>query len=181
MPADLFEWTRLQRILEHPLAPDVLVTRDGALLEIAAPCTIAAARTLIAAGSGLVVRRAQRHDAVLAQLACGLEAELSGVVQVQLFVTPAQTRGFSWHYDREHVLILQTLGMKTYYLRENTVVARPADEIDFARYHDERSEVQACTLHAGDLLYLPSGTWHMGRADTTALSVSLGITPRASL
>lgn len=173
----LFDFARLHRILGHEEAPDVLITRDGALLDEASPRDAAGVEALLARGCGLVVRRAQRQDALLHQVAQALARELAGAVQVQLFVTPEQTRGFSWHYDREDVLILQTQGAKTYYLRDNTVVPEPHAVVDFTRYCEERSPLQACTLQAGDLLYLPCGTWHMGRADSTALSVSLGVTP----
>jgi 50S ribosomal protein L16 3-hydroxylase len=176
----LFDWDRLHHILAHPVAPDALITRDGALIDAALPRDAAAARALLDGGCGLVVRRAQRRDEALAELGERLGRELAGTVQIQLFVTPARTRGFAWHYDGEDVLILQTIGSKTYYMRDNTVVADPSRTVDFARLRDEVSPLQACTLHAGDLLYLPRGMWHMGRADSTALSISLGVTPSDS-
>ena len=64
---------------------------------------------------------------------------MPGTAHVQLFVTPAETHGFSWHYDAEEVFIVQTAGVKDYLLRENTVAASAAampNLVEFAtRYH----------------------------------------------
>ncbi|MET0340989.1 MAG: cupin domain-containing protein [Polyangiales bacterium] len=173
----LFDWSKLSQVLADSHAADVLVTRDGALAQAPTPRDEAAVRALLVDGCGLVVRHAQGHCVVLEALARELEIALPGAVQVQLFVTPAGSRGFAWHYDREEVFILQTVGTKTYFMRENTVVTDLADPIDFERFRSETSPLQACTLRAGDLLYLPRGMWHMGRAESTAFSISLGLTP----
>jgi hypothetical protein len=171
----LFDWAVMERVLAA--RPDLLVVRDGQLCEQdPAPTVLPELRAMMMRGVGIVVRRAQTVDAALYALARGFEREFSTELQLQLFVTPRRTRGFGWHYDHEDVLILQTSGIKTYYFRANTCVREPLPErADFSQLTREVSPLMACTLCAGDLLYLPRGTWHMARAREDSLSISLGL------
>lgn len=167
----------LDRVLSSLPAPDALVVRESQLLEEAPPTSAEGVRALFQRRAGVVVRRAERHDRTLAQLARDLAAELEGEAHVQLFVTPAGTRGFGWHYDQEDVCILQTTGSKTYYLRANTVVDPRLDgaQPDFSRIRLERSPLLTCTLVARDLLYLPRRMWHAARAGDDSFSISVGV------
>jgi ribosomal protein L16 Arg81 hydroxylase len=133
----------------------------------------------MAEGIGLVIRRAEQHDAELAALASLITREIPGQVNVQLFVTPGATHGFTWHYDDEEVLIVQTHGTKDYYLRDNTVErCRPAGAPpDFTRISDESSPLAGVRLIAGDWLYIPSPWWHVAKCLEDSLSISIGISP----
>jgi ribosomal protein L16 Arg81 hydroxylase len=175
MPAHelAFDWERLGRVLADR-ASDVLVVRDSVLSEEAAPRDTQELRQLFGRGAGIVVRRAERHDEGLAALAQAFAWELGGRSHIQLFATPAKTRGFGWHYDEEDVCILQTHGAKTYYFRENTGEVEPG-RFDFARVRDETSPLMSCTLVARDKLYLPRHMWHAAKADEDSLSVSIGV------
>jgi ribosomal protein L16 Arg81 hydroxylase len=170
-----FDWSVLAEVLASP-ARDVLVTRDGALDSVVAPTTLAEVEVGLEQGRGLVARRAERSQPGLHALACQFSRERGARVHVQLFVTPAQTRGFSWHYDHEDVVIVQTGGSKSYYFRENTRCKGPLPaQPDFTLLRQEVSPLAVCTLLPGDALYLPRGTWHMGRADTLSFSISIGL------
>lgn len=168
----LFDWDAIERVLRQQ--PDCIVVRDSALLEAPAPTSAEALRALMARGTGAVVRRAQSSDREFYDIAQRFEREFARSVQVQLFVTPAATRGFGWHYDNEDVIILQTGGSKTYYMRENTRV-KPDCSGDFSAIREEVSPLAACTLVAGDALYLPRGMWHMAKAHQDSFSISLGL------
>src|SRR5688572_23930537 len=63
------DWGVLERILAARPAPDVLVARDGRLANVEPPTSRHAARHLLDARLGIVVRKAERHDAALAELA----------------------------------------------------------------------------------------------------------------
>lgn len=108
-------------------------------------------------------------------LARSFERDFHRTARVQLFVTPRGTRGFAWHYDLEDVFILQTLGSKTYYLRENTRVTSLDGAADFAQFAQEVSPLAVCALTVGDVLYIPRGMWHMGRAEDDCFSISVGL------
>ena len=170
----LFDWRVLDRVLRA--SADVLVVSRGELLSRPPPRTLHELADYLVEGIGLCIRHAERHDAGLAGVAAAF-APL-GAAHVQLFVTPAGTHGFGWHYDDEDVFIAQTTGMKDYYFRANTVSDCPANPTRFSRFHAESSPLCTATLVAGDFLYLPSRWWHMAICHQDALSISVGVTLR---
>lgn len=176
--ARLFDWALLDGILAARPAPEVLVVRESALLAEPPPDSGEAARAMFERGVGLVVRRAECHHIELRTLAHAFEQALSGSAHVQLFATPAATHGFGWHYDAEDVFILQTWGRKSYYFRDNSQQPSfdPREPPDFSKIRTETSPMATCTLDAGDALFLPRGMWHVAKARTDSLSISLGLT-----
>lgn len=171
----LFDWDVLDGVLTATPAPDVLVVRKNELLGERPPTNSRAVRRLFERGVGIVVRRAERHDADLEALAGAFAQELGGRAHVQLFVTPGATHGFGWHYDEEEVCILQTAGTKTYYFRANTRVTEAGQTPDFTQIRAETSPLMTCTLAPRDLLFLPRRMWHVAKADTDSLSISIGV------
>jgi 50S ribosomal protein L16 3-hydroxylase len=170
----LLDWHVLERVLRANA--DILVVSRGALLQMPPPHTLKELAAYFAAGVGLCIRHAELHDPGLASVAASFEP--LGAAQVQLFVTPAGTHGFGWHYDDEDVFIAQTAGIKDYYFRANTVSDLPASPPMFSRFHDETSPLCTAALVAGDFLYLPSRWWHMAICHQHALSISVGVTLR---
>lgn len=175
----LLDWGILDGILGRCRPADVLVVAAGEVLDLPPPRSLAETRALMARGVGLVIKRGERHDPGLARLAESLVQALPGQVRVQLFVTPAGTHGFGWHYDHADVFIAQTSGVKDYYFRDNTVDrdtpvgAQP----DFTLFTRERSQLAMARLIPGDWLYLPSRWWHMARCLDDSLSISAGMFP----
>lgn len=170
--AELLDWAVLERVLAA--GADTLVVAKGKLLAEPAPRTLEQVGALLNRGGGLCVRHAERHDPGLARVASAFAS--LGPAQVQLFVTPAGTHGFGWHYDDEDVFIAQTCGRKEYYFRCNTVAAdAPARPEMFARYARETSALCAATLIAGDFLYVPARWWHMAVCVADSLSISVGV------
>jgi len=170
-------WESVDGLLREASAADVLVVARGRLLGVPAPRNLDELKGLLARGIGLCVRHVERHDPILAALGASVGRHLDGKsVHVQIFVTPGGTHGFGWHYDPEHVFIVQTLGIKDYYFRDNTVEARsrPAHTPDFSQIRGEGSPLQTARLIAGDCLYIPARWWHMARCLEDSLSISLG-------
>jgi hypothetical protein len=180
-PSAAFGWDALGRLLERP-ALDLIVIARGQLLEVEPPRSLADARALLAADAGFVVRRAERHDRDLARLAADVSRDLPGAAHVQIFVTPARSYGFAWHYDAEEVFIVQTAGVKDYYFRANTVTREPPRSVrhDFGCFRQETSPLQTARLVPGDVLYLPAGWWHRAQCVEESLSISLGLRPLAA-
>lgn len=179
MPAvPLFQWPAFDLLLGRREL-DALVVRGGREFRVPPPRDLAELRQLLAGGLGLVIRRAERLDAALAELGRRLARDVGGEVHVQLFATAARTNGFGWHYDAEHVFIVQTAGAKTFYFRRNTIdpAPDPARPPDFARIREETTPKLTCRLEPGDWLYLPRGWWHVAVAESDALSISLGAAP----
>jgi 50S ribosomal protein L16 3-hydroxylase len=178
----LLGWDTVARLVER--GADMYVVRNGALRAEAAPPTFAEARALFREGYSLVVRSCEEHDAGLRDLRRSFAAELGGEVWVQAFVTPAGFHSFGWHYDCEEVFIVQTGGIKEYFLRPNTVNPSPTRDrmprdMQWGR-EDKSGPALAATLIAGDWLYIPRGFWHRAEAREDSLSLSVGIlTPAA--
>jgi cupin superfamily protein len=184
---DLFDWDVLERLLDgfasgNGPEPDVLVAHRGQLVDVPAPRSLKEVRKLMAQSLGVVLRKAERHDARLATLADAFARDLPGQVHVQLYVTPAGTQTFGWHYDQEEVFIAQTVGVKDYYIRENTVepVSRGPRLPDFSAVRRETSQLLSARLIPGDWLYIPSRWWHLVSSVEDALSISIGVVPRAA-
>jgi 50S ribosomal protein L16 3-hydroxylase len=172
-----FGWGALGELLETRPRPDVIVVARSQLLMNSAPRSLAGLRELMSGGIGICVRHAEQHHSALSAAAGGLAESFGTSVHVQVFVTPAETHGFGWHYDAEDVFIVQTAGSKDYYFRQNTVAwADPRGaSFDFSMIRQERSPLQTARLLAGDCLYLPAGYWHMARSVEDSLSMSLGV------
>jgi 50S ribosomal protein L16 3-hydroxylase len=170
-------WDSLGRLLRAKPSPDVLVVGGGKLMEDPAPRSLIELELLMRRGIGLCVRRSERHDASLATFTAAVAACLGRTAHLQVFATPGGSHGFSWHYDSEDVLIVQTAGIKDYYFRENTVDHRVPDgaRADFSRFRVEKSPLQTARLIAGDCLYIPARWWHMARCVEDSLSMSFGL------
>lgn len=154
-----------------------MIARSGKLLDVPVPRSRNAFLNLFSEGCSFVVREAERHDAGIRAIADSFERDMGGLVTIQVFVTPPGHFGFGWHYDCEDVFIAQTAGVKEYVLRENTVNPEPTidampSDMQFER---ENSQLVACTMAAGDFLYIPRGWWHMGRATEPSLGLSVGV------
>jgi ribosomal protein L16 Arg81 hydroxylase len=178
----LLDWQVFGSLLGADPPPDVLVATRGLLVQTAAPRSLEEARRLMQQGFGIVVRQSERHSEDFAELARSFAEDLPGEVHVQLYATPAGTQTFGWHYDHEDVFIAQTVGIKDYYFRENTVsgLCARGQRPDFAAVRRETSQLLAAKLIPGDWLYIPRRWWHLVRSVEDALSISLGIVPELS-
>ena len=170
-------WDSLGRLLRAEPHPDILVVAGGKLMPDPAPRSLSELELLMRRGIGLCVRRSERHETTLSAFTSSVAARLGRYVHLQVFATPGRSHGFSWHYDPEDVLIIQTAGVKDYYFRENTVDRRVPDaaHADFSRFRLEKSPLQTARLIAGDCLYIPARWWHMAHCVEDSLSMSLGL------
>jgi ribosomal protein L16 Arg81 hydroxylase len=173
-----FDWEVLDDVLgQRPT--DVLVASRGRLVEEPIPRDRADVRRLMDRQLGVVIRQAERHHRGLAELAQALATDVPGVVHVQLYVTPAGTQTFGWHFDAEDVFIIQAVGTKDYYMRANTVTPRDPDPVrtNFGAVQRETSPLMLARLIPSDWLYIPARWWHLVRSVEDALSISIGIVP----
>ncbi len=175
---ELFDWNVLQAVLSSRADLDALVVARGELIQVSIPRTSRELGIYLRHGIGLCIRHSERHHPYLKRVASEIEAAFPGATaQVQLFVTPAETHGFTWHFDDEDVFIAQTNGKKEYLFRENTVAADERARPDvFSRFPTESTPICAARLHRGDFLYIPSRWWHMAECIEDSLSISVGVT-----
>jgi ribosomal protein L16 Arg81 hydroxylase len=171
----LLGWETVDRLVESPA--DRLAVRDGWPYNGPDPQRAADARALFEHGYSLVVRRCEEHDEGLCGLASAFERDFGGDVEVRAFATPAGHRSFGWRYHCEDLFVAQTLGVTEYRLRRNTLDPEPTIEamprdVPFER---EKSPILACTLVAGDWLYIPRGFWHDALAVEDSLGIATGV------
>jgi ribosomal protein L16 Arg81 hydroxylase len=135
----------------------------------------------MAQGISTVVQASEYYDQGLQELADAFARLLPGKVHVQLYATPGGAHSYGWHYDFEDVFIAQTLGVKDYYLRDNTVArhTRVGQRLDFTCIRAETSKLMSARLVTGDWLYIPHRWWHLVKCVDSALSISVGIMPRS--
>lgn len=173
--AGLLNWPAVERLVKA--RADMLVVRNSKLRKEEAPATFGEVQSLFRDGWSIVLRHCEQHDPGLRAVADMFAREFPGDVVVQVYATPASFHSFSWHYDVEDVFIVQTAGTKDYFLRENTINPHPklsAMPKDM-QYERETTPTIGATLAAGDCLYIPSGWWHVAKAQEDSLSISVGV------
>src|SRR5262245_54600187 len=93
---ELGTWESLIPVLMQEAA-DVLVCRRNEQHAGRAPRTEEEARRLVEEGYTLLVRRAEKHDARLAELAAAFDRDFAAPVNIHMYCTPGGHYGFGWH------------------------------------------------------------------------------------
>ncbi len=124
---------------------------------------------LFADGATLVLQALHRTWEPIRAFAAELAADLGHPVQVNAYITPAQSTGFSDHYDVHDVFVVQVAGTKTWRIRPPVLTAplrsQPWDgRREAVRATAEEPALIEATLHPGDTLYLPRGFIHAATA-----------------
>jgi hypothetical protein len=116
-------------------------------------------------GHTIVLQGLHRLWPPLIDFAGALTTDLVHPVQVNAYVTPASSQGFSAHYDVHDVFVLQVAGEKRWSIHEPVLDAPLRDQ----PWTDRRKAVEAraaeepvleTVLRPGDSLYLPRGYLH---------------------
>jgi cupin superfamily protein len=124
---------------------------------------------LFADGSTVVLQGLHRLWPPLIDFADQLAADLGHPTQVNAYVTPPSSRGFSPHYDVHDVFVLQVAGEKHWTIHEPVLTdplrTQPwTDRAAAVAAAAEREPVIDAVLRPGDALYLPRGYLHSATA-----------------
>jgi hypothetical protein len=120
-------------------------------------------------GHSIVLQGLHRLWPPLIDFAGALTSELGHPVQVNAYITPSSSQGFSAHYDVHDVFVLQVAGEKRWRIHEPVHPAPLRDQ----PWADHRAAVEAraaeepvidTVLRPGDALYLPRGYLHAAEA-----------------
>lgn len=131
-----------------------------------------------ATGATLSFQIFQKCMEELSAFCNALEARAGFQTQVNIFVTPPNSKGFTAHYDDHSFFILQISGTKHWTLYGNPVELPHRDFRAATETPDDLKVVEEVTLCAGDLLYLPKGFYHEAHtSDDTSVHITLGIFP----
>jgi ribosomal protein L16 Arg81 hydroxylase len=138
---------------------------------------------LFADGATMVLQGLHRVWQPLAAFTRDLAADLGHPVQANAYVTPAQSTGFSDHYDVHDVFVLQVDGEKRWRVRPPVHPAPMRHE----PWTDHRAAVEQAAaatplvdavLRPGDCLYLPRGYLHAATAlGAVSTHVTIGVHP----
>ena len=162
--------------------PFIRVAKDGAIIDAArftGPGGVGATiadqvvdsriMELFASGHTLVLQALHRLWPPLVEFAGALSEDLAHPVQINAYITPRQSQGFSAHYDVHDVFVLQIAGSKRWVIHD-PVQPDPLPSQPWTRY---RRDVEAraaedpsadYVLEEGDALYLPRGFIHSAEA-----------------
>nr|WP_255410877.1 cupin domain-containing protein [Blastococcus sp. TF02A-26] len=144
-------------------------TSGGAGAEVADQVSSDSVLRLFAEGSTVVLQGLHRLWPPLFEFADQLAADLGHPTQVNAYVTPPSSRGFSAHYDVHDVFVLQIAGEKHWRIH---APVHP-DPLRSQPWEQRRDEVAAAAggepvidavLRPGDVLYLPRGYLHSATA-----------------
>jgi lysine-specific demethylase/histidyl-hydroxylase NO66 len=136
---------------------------------------------LYADGATVVLQGLHRIWPPLIDYARRLGAELRRPLQVNAYLTPPQSQGFSTHYDTHDVFVLQVDGTKRWRIHE-PVLPDPLEKQAWGGHADEVGATAQgepaldVVLSPGDALYLPRGWLHSAEAQgARSLHLTLGV------
>lgn len=130
-----------------------------------------------ASGATLSFQIFQKCMESLSSFCNALEARLRFQTQVNIFVTPPGSKGFTAHYDDHSFFIFQISGSKNWNLY-GSPVELPLQEFRKEAKQPALGDPLKVTLNAGDMLYLPKGFYHEANTTTeTSVHITLGIFP----
>ncbi|MBL8931073.1 MAG: cupin-like domain-containing protein [Kineosporiaceae bacterium] len=141
----------------------------------------AALARLYAEGHTLVLQGLHRIHPPVITFAQALSLDLGHPVQVNAYVTPRQSQGFSDHYDVHDVFVVQTAGRKRWMIRP-PVHAHPLRDQPWTDHREavedaaSREPLLDVVLEPGDVLYLPAGFLHAAQAlGETSAHLTVGV------
>jgi hypothetical protein len=145
---------------------------------------------LFADGTTIVLQALHRLWPPIVDFAVELAGELGHPVQVNAYITPPSSRGFSAHYDIHDVFVLQLAGEKRWIVHD-PVHEWPLRTQSWTQHRARVAEAAAtaeptidAVLGPGDALYLPRGFLHSAEAlgDVSAhLTVGIHVVTRHAL
>jgi JmjC domain len=152
------------------VVPASSFTRSGGVgATVADQIDSGAVARLFADGTTIVIQALHRIWPPVIEFAGRLRDDVGHPVQVNAYVTPPSSRGFSAHYDVHDVFVLQLAGEKRWVVHEPVFEAPLQSQPWTERRSDVERAAQArppldVVLRPGDALYLPRGFIHAAEA-----------------
>ncbi|GAA3016126.1 cupin domain-containing protein [Actinokineospora globicatena] len=162
--------------------PFLRVAKDGAVLssnqftsgggvgaEIGDQVDDTSVARLFDGGATVVLQGLHRLWPPLIDFAGQLGVDLGHPVQINAYITPPSSQGFSAHYDVHDVFVLQVAGQKRWRIHapvhQDPLRDQPWDQrADAVAARAQETPLIEETLNPGDALYLPRGYLHSATA-----------------
>lgn len=127
-------------------------------------------------GSTLILSYLDTVIPPLASFCRSLESEFSFPFQTNVYLTPANAKGFKPHYDTHDVFVLQVVNRKQWKIY-GTPVELPLSGQEFdAAAHERGAPRLEFELNAGDIAYIPRGVVHDARSgEDVSLHITVGV------
>lgn len=179
----------LQRALASPTCRVKYAYRDSSGTHKEFWGTARQATDLLAAGLTTCISNIERYSPSLREICSIYRSQLRSVapVYVNLYQSP-DDGGFNMHFDCMDVFILQVEGRKRWEISSTRAIENPMGNClaermeDFHKMFPEaqvrtpsQMSMEQVVLEPGDVLYLPAGVWHQGRALNFSSALSLTI------
>ncbi|TAF57692.1 MAG: cupin [Oscillatoriales cyanobacterium] len=154
--AHLFSWEKLNYLLNfHELKyPDIRLAVEGKVLDASENANLI---KLCQSGATLIINQVHKLIPEIAEFAAEIKVDLGYPNQVNAYCSWPEKQGFSSHYDTHEVFILQTDGIKQWYVFADTIKYPLTEQKSSAFPPPETPPYLTCTLHPGDVLYIPLG------------------------
>ena len=131
---------------------------------------------LFAEGATVILPGLQQRLPQLAAYCRSLETVFSCDLQTNIYLTPADAQGFRTHYDSHDVLVLQTVGSKTWRIYESALPLPLRSQPFKAEGFEPGKLIDTFVLRAGDMAYVPRGLVHDAIAtDEVSLHITTGL------
>jgi len=131
------------------------------------------------AGATLLFRDIQRYLERFALLCREVERHTGSSCKANVYATPPGGKGFEAHYDTHDVFLLQLEGSKKWTIYGAPVSLPLVGQPHNATEHEPGHVQMEFVLEKGDLLYLPRGVMHEGRAgNDISVHATIGIQVR---
>ncbi|MBO1416615.1 JmjC domain-containing protein [Streptomyces sp. FH025] len=141
---------------------------------------------LLDQGATLVLDNIHRYWRPVGDFCRGLAHEVGTATTATAFLTPPGNTGFPYHFDERGNVLVQTVGSKTWRVREQPFPDPLPHETNhdngptaaqLERFAHEPAALEV-TLHPGDVLWIPRGWLHSGTAtDEPSVHVTIGFVP----
>jgi len=112
----------------------------------------------------------------LTRLCQSMSDVLSAMFHINVYLTPAGTRGLKEHFDTHDVFVAQVYGSKRWRLYAPPVELPLKDQRYLRPEEGPGEPIADFTLQPGDMLYMPRGTVHQAVSNETAsLHLTVGV------
>ena len=130
-------------------------------------------------GHTLVINEINKYCESINVLVHNMRQELSHNVHANAYLTPANQKALSPHYDTHDVFVLQISGKKHWNFYDDTNFKTPLlNSFQPIFQEGQLSGKKEVTIEAGDLMYIPRGLPHEAyTTDESSLHLTIGVYP----